>query len=214
MQKHIEIIYDFINESGKCNHTKQHWFKNIDSKLRQRAQSTLNEFDSKLRLVMKDLNEKNITYVHDTKLIMLCKKFELQAIRKSQLPVIHANVNLSMQQMLFTNEYEGLMMLEFNNAERINATYNLQETLIQLQRRYGQLLHNANNPSPEDHGSDYKYGFWRRKEKDLRQICFKSLKYAIMDILTLALLVLIFVTVYRFPSFISRVSKESNESQI
>ena len=108
LQKHIEIIYDFINESGKCNHTKQHWFKNIDSKLRQRAQSTLNEFDSKLRLVMKDLNEKNITYVHDTKLIMLCKKFELQAIRKSQLPVIHTNVNLSMQQMLFTNEYGGL----------------------------------------------------------------------------------------------------------
>jgi len=213
LQKHIEIIYDFINESGKCNYTKQHWFKNIDSKLRQRAQITLNEFDNKLSLLMKDLNEKN-TYVHDATFKMLCKKFEKQAIRKSQLPVIHANVNLSMQQMLFSNEYEGLMMLEFNNAERINAKYNLQETLIQLQRRYAQLLHNANNPSPEDHGSDYKYGFWRRKEKVLRQICFKSLKYAIMDILTFALLVLVFVTVYRFPKFISRVSKESKRGGI
>ena len=28
----------------------------------------------------------------------LCKQFEQEAIRKSQLPVIHANVNLSVQE--------------------------------------------------------------------------------------------------------------------
>ena len=100
-------MYAFINESGKSSNTKLHWAKTIDTALRRKSQKSLNEFHRKLSALIKNLNENN-SYVDDIKFKSLCKQFEQEAIRKSQLPVIHANVNLSVQECIYDQEYEGL----------------------------------------------------------------------------------------------------------
>ena len=86
-------------------------------------------------------------------------------------------------------------MLELNNAERIKAGTNLEQTLKELTKRFNELLHDANHP-PLNGGSAYKSGIWRRKEQDLRKYCLTALKYAIMDVLTIVLLMIIIFTMH------------------
>ena len=72
--------------------------------------------------------------------------------------------------MIYDQEYEGPMMLELNNAERIADT-NLKQTLKELTKRFNELLHDANHP-PLNGGSAYKSGICVEKNRFMKILSY------------------------------------------